>query len=145
MCRGEFHPIADPLLQLFDLFIGKLDRPAAPGAYHMVMMLVTDHVFEHMAAIAERHFAYQPALDQQCKCAVHRGFGHARPTFAQQQQQLVGVEMFVGREHGIEHLAPRCRHPQVALRQEPLEPSYVNIAVRLICFADNIHRIRAER
>jgi len=65
MGRLKLHPVADALLEILDMFVRKLDNPAALRADEMVVMAVTEHVLENMSALAQPHLTHQPALDQQ--------------------------------------------------------------------------------
>ncbi len=124
--------VADTFLEVFDLSVFELDDSTAAGTHEMVVVPVAEYVFVYAASFVKSHLADEPAFDQQRERPVHGSFRYARVATTQYEQQLLGTEMAVGREHSIEHLATCSRHLEMMFREKPAEPTQVQIVLDVI-------------
>ena len=142
MGRLELHPVADALLEILDMLVRKFDNPAALRADEMVVVAMTEHVFENTASLAQPHLTHQTAFDQQTQSSIHSSFRYAGLAVAQDEHEVICIEMVVRREHSVEHTATCSGHFEITLSQKSLEPSYGNVVFQKRCVSISCHYTR---
>lgn len=117
--RVEVVPTRDPRAQL-DHFVGrKLDDPPAAAADHMIMRTFTKCVFVVRLFHVETHLLEDPALHKQGERSIYGGFPDLVTSLSQQVQDLLGFEVILQIEHGVQDLLPRGRVLDPVVSQVP--------------------------
>jgi len=91
--RLKVHAPCHLLLDLLDLFIGKLDRPAATNANQVIMMPVPPFVLKAPTLARKINLRRQLRFFKQFNCAKNGGLPHPRVLLFHRTIQLIGANV----------------------------------------------------
>lgn len=96
---------ADPLAKFEHFLSAEFDDSPATPAYHVIMRALPEGVFVMGLLDLKTHLLEYAAFHEERKRPVDGGLADFLPAVAKQVQHLLGLEMLVEIEDGIENLA----------------------------------------
>jgi len=119
----ESEPVADFAFQLLDFVALELQNFLAILANNVVMTRVGSVIrIVEFVVSAEIHFAEQTALNHQRQGTINRRAGHGFVAVARPCQKLLGSEMLLGAEGGIDDRLTLRGQTEIFPRQKIQEP-----------------------
>jgi hypothetical protein len=100
--RRKIQSIAYLLLERFDDVLIEFQRPAAFGAYQVIVMLVADDVFVHLLRITQFHSPHESALDEEIERPVYGGPRDILSAPLENIHHFFSIEMAMRFEHRVE-------------------------------------------
>ncbi len=96
----------------------ELDDATAAAADHVIVRVAAVGVFVVHLLIREMHFFYDTTIDQELERAIDGGLGDAFILLPHHEQQLLGLEMFIGVHDGADDLLALGGVFEAAIAQE---------------------------
>ena len=115
--RSELVLLAEAAQPLVEVGIPEFDDLPGGGADHVVVAAARLHLFVEVVLAAEPAFANQSALDEQIERSIDRRTRHLALLGLHSRQQVISIEMLVGREDLIQQGKPFLGDLEVVLPQ----------------------------
>ena len=101
-------PLRDPRTQFQDFVRRELDDSPATAADHVVVRALAERVFIVRLLYVKPDLFQDTAVDEEGQRAVDRRLAHLQALFPEEIQNLLGLEMVLHLQHGIEDFSPRA-------------------------------------
>jgi len=137
-CREKSIPLADLILNPYDLIIRKFNDFPATNASEMAVLLVAVNVLVVKMTVLEVDLLDQSTLDKKGNRSVYRGLGNTSLSAPETQIKVIHIEMIMGRENlANNHLSLRCVPETSIFDKFPKSVDLVHGCVSLLRFNFN--------
>jgi len=128
----------DALAQADDLVGVEFDDPPAAPADHVIVGLLAETDLVMGTVGVEADLLENAAVNQQRERPVDGGLAHGLVALAEVLEHLIGLEMTVDRQHGVEDLGPSDRILDTVLPQVRAKRFARLVSVLFASFANHV-------